>query len=261
MRTTLSNGFHLAGVAGSTFGAFLISVDIPPVPNTRDMELELDGHTGIYDGGTEISRLDVNMQIGFWTNLGPAVLRQNIRNFIASIDPRNGYVPFIDDEDPTMYLNVKLTSASGSATAAIAPHDTNEVAATVSLQFKCADPHWYSTAYPLASLPSGSTYYTGSQTITNPGGAPVPALITIVMTGSASAAQISYGFLGFAVTDALITNDTLVISTDSWSVLKNGANAVSKWAGNMFQVPPGSVPITAVGAYKWRIAFQPRWLA
>lgn len=258
-----TNDAVINGKSLADFGAFLTSWNVPPFPNTRDNELDTPGVLGIYDAGTEIARLDVTMQVGFWTaSGGRKAIRQAIREFIAWIDPRQGYVPVTFQEDPDFFLMLKPTSTTGSGIITMNPEGgTGEAAATVDVQWKAADPHWYSnvtgeqTVGPITSAATGH--------LDNVGGAPTPMGITVQATAAvAGGFIITVGGETIQYNGALVNGDVIFIDTDAWVMTKNGGNAIGAWSGSFPMLQPGNQDLTVNKAgLNVTVNFTPRWLA
>lgn len=247
------------------FGAFMTAWVVPPVPNTQDNELNVPGQVGTYDAGTELRRVDVTMQVGFWTQTGGRKeIRAQIRALIAWLDPRNGYVPVSFEEDPDYYLMLKLTSTAGSSTMTMNPESpTGEAAGTIDLQFKAVDPHWYSSAPGQDEQTVAGITSTAPGTLINPGGASTPMGITVRATAAvAGGFIINLGAASIHYNGDLVTNDTIFIDTDAWVVTKNGGNAIGAWSGDFPLLPPGNNNITINKAsLTMTVEFTPRWLA
>jgi phage-related protein len=255
-------GFTLAGHASSEFGAFCTDYSIPPLPNVRENDIEVPGIVGVYDAGTELARTDITMQVGFYTATGGrAGIKDQIRRFIATIDPRNGYVDLTMDEDPDYYLVVKLSSVGGSEGVAMQPVGRNgECAATVDLSFKIADPHWYSNVQG-DTLVDGITSATPVN-IDNAGTSAGPVLVTATATGAVNG--------GFTITIAgkqmtyqgnLVAGDVVIFDTDNWTVTVNGANGIAGWAGTFPWLPGGVSNVTVSKAnLQVSLRYTPRWV-
>lgn len=251
-------GFTLGGHHSDEFGAFLTAYQVPPTPTTRDNELQLDGRTGVYDAGTELSRLDVSMQVGLWVASGSrASINDAVRRLTALLDPRLGYQALSFDEDPDYYLLAKLTSTSGTTQINAFPKGRNgEMAAQVDVAMKAADPHWYSTAHPRVTVPSG--------VINNPGLAPTPVVITLTGTANTGAGThkgVIIGGVEVGYQGALNTGQQVVIDTDLWSLTKGGVNDIGNWYGEMPLLPGGQSTVQVVGSVTATIAYTPRWVA
>jgi phage-related protein len=257
----VGNLFTYDGVdCWAAFGAFSLGYTIPPFPNTRENDLDLVGHTGSYDAGTEVSRLDTSMQVGLWTNQGRAAIRQQIREFMALMDPRKGYRQLAFDEDPDYYLWAKLTSSSGSGGATISAGD-REVAATLDLTFKSKDPHWYSVSSPTVTMPAFTS--AASQTIDNVGRADTPAIITVTATSSVVGGfTVTLDGVPIGYSGDMTTGNVVVFDTDRWVVTRNGLNAIDKWTGKMPLVPPDASTISIDKAgLSAVLTYTPRWVA
>lgn len=250
--------FTYGGRSSEEYGAFLTAYSVPPTPGTIDNELVIPGRDGTYDAGTDLTRLDLTLQMGLWVaDSGRAAINDAIRRLIALLDPRNDYQQLIFGEDPDYYLLAKLTSSSGTSQVNPQPVGRNgEMAAIVDLAMKCKDPHWYSTLYPEVTVPAG--------VIDNAGTAPSPVVITVT-ANAASAAGVHKGVVidgqEVSYAGAMNLGDVIVVDTDLWTMLLNGANAIGGWFGEMPQLPGGESTVDVVGPCTATITYTPRWLA
>lgn len=255
---TTDEGFTYGGIHSADWGAFLTDLQIPPSPGTIDNELVIPGSDGTYDAGTDLSRLDMSMQIGIWVPTGSRqAINDAVRRMMAVFDPRLGYQQFSVDEDPDYYLLAKMTASTGTAQINVQPKGVNgERAALVDLAMKASDPHWYSVSRPAVTVPAGA--------VTNAGAAPTPVQITLTAT-AASAAGVNKGVIiggdEVGYNGALNAGDQVVIDTDAWTLLLNGTNAIQGWYGEMPQLPGGASVVQTVGPVTAELTFSPRWMA
>jgi phage-related protein len=255
----LDNGFTFGDIPADEYGAFLTNYQIPPTPSTVDNELIISGHIGPYDAGTDLLRLDISLQIGYWVpNSGRAAINNAIRRHMAWFDPRLDYRQLIFDEDPDYFLMAKLTSSTGSSQVTVQSLGPNgEMAAIVDIAMKCKDPHWYSVGQELITVPAGP--------ISNPGTAPTPVTVVLTATGASADGDhkgVVVGGVEVGYAGAMTAGQTVTIDTDQWTVVApDGSNGIGGWYGEMPMLPGGESTVDVVGPCSAEITYMPRWLA
>lgn len=251
-------GFIYGSRTAEEFGAFLIAYSIPPTPGTVDNELVIPGRDGTYDDGTDLTRLDLTLQIGLWVpNSGRPAINDAIRRMMALFDPRSGYQDLTINEDPDYYLKAKLTSSTGTSQVNPQPVGNNgEMAAIVDVAMKCNDPHWYSHVEGERTVGSGF--------VVNPGLAPSPVRLSITAVGASAAGVHKGAIIGgveVGYSGAMANGETVIIDTDKWTATRAGANVIQGWYGEMPQLPGGDSNVAVVGPCSVQVTFTPRWMA
>lgn len=222
-------GATINGHRFEEFGCYLTKRKVDLVPVTRDIEVTIPGRPGVYDFRTEHSKRQLTLSLSFVADSREA-LQANLRAFARAVDPTQGYIPLIFDDEPDKVYRVKVTQEIATTyLPTIAQFD---------LMLKMADPFIYA-AQPTSVT---QTLEPGDHmVVTNAGTAGTGMLISIspVADGTIVNPSITVGAVTVTWTGSIASGQTLHIDTEGYTIDLSGVNAMAGWTGDWPQLAPG----------------------
>lgn len=240
----VGGSFSIDGVHSDAWNMFCRNWSHSHQAVPRTNHIDIPGRTGKFAQKMELSSKLFSFDMAIYNVLGRAAAIQNLVDFAAATDPRNGLHQLILlDDRPGWWLGITPSSlGSGSTNVTITQSTLGHIQFTVSLE--APDPRWYKTtpvSFSWNPRPPGTAVTT---TLNNTGTDRAQPVFTIAHPGGAgvlTGVRLAYNGSTFTYNGSLISGDVLVVDMANWTVMKNGNNDIVNWAGDDFPSLAGTV--------------------